>query len=53
MVQARSNEGTPNRCFIKACRYPSEAAEGEDHGDASHGTIATYRFYKAASNEKM
>jgi hypothetical protein len=53
MVKAGSDEGTPNRHFIKAYRYPSEAAEGEDHGDAIHDTVATYRFCKAASNGRI
>jgi hypothetical protein len=43
----------PNRCFIKAYRYPTEAAEGEDHGDASHSAVATYRPCKVTSNKRI
>jgi hypothetical protein len=46
MAQAGSDKVAPNRHFMKACRYLTETTEAKDHGDASHGTIATYRPVK-------
>jgi hypothetical protein len=53
MAQANSDKITPNRCFMKACRYPTEVAEAEDHGDASHDAVATYRPSKVTSNGRI
>jgi hypothetical protein len=37
----------------KACRYPTKMKETEDHSDASHGAVATYRPSEATSNGRI